>query len=159
MVGNFYNTHFAGTPVHSATSIDELLKVVADTASAIVPAQEVAIDVKVSESARAPRAGEGRTVEYRYRRPESTELGIADPRALDRELDGPVRMIRSGLEGSGELKGLLQDDKLVNLNGWLAAPLLERDGRFMGWIRLGEVRKLNSARRTKQSPLSFRISQ
>lgn len=123
--------------IHSATSIDELLKVVADTASAIVPAREIAIDVRVSESAGGPRVGAGRTTEYRYRRPERTGLGSAELRGIDQELERPLRMSRSGLEKSWQLKGLLQDDKLVNLSGWLAAPLVERDGRCMGWIQFG----------------------
>ena len=122
--------------IHSATSIDELLKVVADTASAIVPAQEVAIDIVVSETG-YPRIGAGGAVEYRYRRPENTRLGITDPRAIDRARDGPVRIMRSGLKENGEMKDLLQGDKVANLNGWLAAPLVERGGHCMGWIQFG----------------------
>jgi signal transduction histidine kinase/DNA-binding NarL/FixJ family response regulator len=123
--------------IHGATSIDELLKVVGDTATVVVPAHEVAIDLRLLERAGGPRLGAGKAVEYRYRRPENTGLGVVDPRVFGGSLNASARILRSSLRKDPEARGLLQADKVPNLSSWLAAPLVERGGRCMGWIQFG----------------------
>jgi signal transduction histidine kinase len=120
----------ASIAVHAASSIDELLKRVAETAASIVGAHQAAIEVD------APRlSAQSRHAVWW---PERSALDALGSRALARMPARPVRLSRQQLEGSLHGSGAPDGAELMPLRGWLAVPLSGRDAQPMGWIQLSE---------------------
>jgi len=124
----------AAVAIHGADSLDDLLKVVADTATRTVAAHQVAIEVSAPALASKP----GSAARHLVLRPERTRLDGLGRRAL---AGSPPRTIRmSDVELAGGEQWLANEDfgGAPPLRGWLAAPLTSREGRLIGWIQLSE---------------------
>ncbi|RIL01346.1 MAG: two-component hybrid sensor and regulator [Proteobacteria bacterium] len=128
----------AAIAIHAASSLDELLKLVADTAATVANAQQVAVGIDTP--AIGDSAALGRRERHAVLRPENTALELLAHAAL---ADVPARAVRMGrdeLEGHPRWGAIGRDDGALPLRGWLAAPLSSRDGHPMGWIQLSEKR-------------------
>jgi signal transduction histidine kinase/FixJ family two-component response regulator len=124
----------AAIAIHGAASLDELLRVVADTAAAIVGARQVALEV----SAPGPSARPGADGRHAVRRPEQTLLAELGWSALREAPLRPVRMSRAELERDGRLAVFGEPGEAPPLAGWLAAPITSRESHLSGWIQLSE---------------------
>jgi signal transduction histidine kinase/two-component SAPR family response regulator len=122
----------AALAIHGAGSLEELLKLVADAATSILAARQVA--VRLDAMSLAARVDPGRRGRYTVARPERTPLLQLAGRALADAPARPVRMTCAELEGRPEWG----DGDGPPLRGWLAAPLSDRQGRPIGWIQLSD---------------------
>jgi signal transduction histidine kinase/ActR/RegA family two-component response regulator len=127
----------AATAIHGATSLDDLLKIVADTAASILGAAQVAVEIDaatLSEGSRAPAARSGGA----FWKPERTSLGALARGALPHMEARSVRFTRAELDENPRWGKLAASEAFLPLQGWLAAPLETRDSRLLGWIQLSE---------------------
>jgi signal transduction histidine kinase/DNA-binding response OmpR family regulator len=125
----------AAIAIHAARSLDELFKLVADTAASTIGAQQVSLTV--DSPGLGHRTTAGGPGPYVIARPERTGLPALAHRVLADAPATPVRVARSELEGRlGPPEP--GDGGEPPLRGWLAVPLASRDGGPMGWIQLSE---------------------
>jgi signal transduction histidine kinase/DNA-binding response OmpR family regulator len=127
----------AATEIHRATSLDDLVEIVADTAASILGAAQVAVELDpaiLSDSAR-PLRGAARGV---FWRPERTGLAAIARGALQHVEARPIRFSRRELDEHPLWGRPEPSPDFVPLQGWLAAPLSKSDGRLLGWIQLSE---------------------
>lgn len=123
----------AAIAIHAATSLEELLKTVAEAAGSILGAVQVAVQIE-APAGLAPDALRTCDGYCSVRRPERTrlaELGPATHRA--------IRLSREELECHPRFGRFAREGE-TPLRGWLAAPLSSRDGGPLGWIQLSEKR-------------------
>jgi signal transduction histidine kinase/ActR/RegA family two-component response regulator len=123
----------AALAIHGASSLEELLKLVADAATSILAAHQVA--VRLDAVTLAASLEPARRARHTVARPERTPLLALAGRALADAPARPVRMSRAELEGRPEWNG---DGEGPPLRGWLAAPLSDRQGRPIGWVQLSD---------------------
>jgi signal transduction histidine kinase/DNA-binding response OmpR family regulator len=124
----------AAVAIHGASSLDDLLKVVADTAALTLGAQQVAIDVSAPALAQKP----GGAARHAVLRPERTQLDTLGRKALAGAPARPIRMTSPELAGDARWHEGEVLPGAPPLRGWLAAPLTSREGRLIGWIQLSE---------------------
>jgi signal transduction histidine kinase len=124
----------ASIELHAAREVDALLEVVAESAAALIGAQEVSASLAVPPSAPLSRSG-ARVGRHVVKRPETTALDVIE---LTELAGGPARRVRKTRE---ECAGAARRDGALSLAGWLAAPLCATDGRPMGWLQLSDKRE------------------
>jgi signal transduction histidine kinase/DNA-binding response OmpR family regulator len=128
----------ASTRIHAARSIDDLLRVVADSALSLVEARQVAVSLVVPARPSlswTPMAPSGRRG---VRHPEETALEALESLALAAAPASPTRMSREELAAHPEWSRLGADPGGLPLRGWLAAPLGAGQGAPVGWIQLSD---------------------
>jgi signal transduction histidine kinase len=118
--------------IHAADSVEELLQLAADTALEVVEADAVAIEATIETHELARSAG-ARSIAIG--RPAASGLHPGLRSLRDRFAGGPVRL------SAVELATWFPPDPLVAGDdaappSLLAAPILGRDGRGIGWIQL-----------------------
>jgi signal transduction histidine kinase len=124
----------AAVAIHGADTLDDLLKVVADTAMLTLGARQLAIEVRAPALA---RKADG-TSRHVLLRPEHTELDALGRRAL---AGSPARLVRLGSEefaGDARWRPAEGMGEAPRLRGWMAAPLTSRENRLIGWIQLAD---------------------
>ena len=124
----------AAVAIHGADTLDDLLKVVADTAMLTLGARQLAIEVRAPALARTSN-GAARHV---LLRPERTRLDTLGRRAL---AGSPPRLVRLGSEevaGDARWRPDEEESDGPPLRGWMAAPLTSRENRLIGWIQLSD---------------------
>jgi signal transduction histidine kinase/DNA-binding response OmpR family regulator len=122
----------ASLELHAAREVDALLRIVADSAAALIGARQVSASLVVPPSAPLSFRG-ARVGRHRVARPEGTAL---DALERDELATGPPRRVRMSRE---ELDRAHRPAPAgLPLHGWLAAPLSGSDGRAMGWLQLSE---------------------
>jgi signal transduction histidine kinase/DNA-binding NarL/FixJ family response regulator len=124
----------AAVAIHGADTLDDLLKVVADTAIRTVAAHQVAIEVSAPALASRP----GSAARHLVLRPERTRLDGLGRRALAGSPPRTIRMSDAELAGGEQWLAGEELGGAPPLRGWLAAPLTSREGRLIGWIQLSE---------------------
>jgi signal transduction histidine kinase/DNA-binding response OmpR family regulator len=122
----------ASTRIHAARSIDDLLRVVADSALSLVGARQVAVSLVVPGTPGSPVGRRG------VRHPDETALEALESRALDAASASPTRMSREELAAHPEWGRLGLGEGRLPLWGWLAAPLGAGVGAPVGWIQLSD---------------------
>jgi signal transduction histidine kinase/DNA-binding response OmpR family regulator len=131
----------AAIAIHTASSLDDLLKIAADSALSTLGAKQVAIHIDAPLMLSEPDpSGSPRRARHALQRPERTALETLGRSALVHAAPRVVRLSREQLDGHPQWGGLgrVADEGEVPLHGWLAAPLSSRQGRAMGWIQLSE---------------------
>jgi signal transduction histidine kinase/DNA-binding response OmpR family regulator len=128
----------ASTRIHAARSIDDLLRVVADSALSLMEARQVAVSLVVPARPSlswTPMAPPGRRS---VRHPEETALEALESLALAAAPVSATRMSREELAAHPEWSRLGADPGYLPLRGWLAAPLGAGQGAPVGWIQLSD---------------------
>jgi signal transduction histidine kinase len=131
----------AAIAIHTASCLDDLLKIAADSALSTLGAKQVAIHIDAPLMLSEPEpSGSLRGARHAVQRPEGTALETLGRRALVHATPGVVRLSREQLDGHPQWGGLgrVAGEGELPLHGWLAAPLSSRQGRAMGWIQLSE---------------------
>jgi signal transduction histidine kinase/DNA-binding response OmpR family regulator len=129
-------TH-AAIAIHASNSPEDLLKIIADAASSTVGALQIAVELEAPEQLDKPEqhgSGSRRSV---LLRPEGSALGTLTNRALMGTTPQTVRIGRDELLGH-PYSGAENNDGALPLRGWLAVPLLSREGILLGWIQLSD---------------------
>jgi len=120
----------ASLQINSVRSLDSLLQVITDQARSIIGAQQAFTTLLArgewNQSLTCVSVAEGQSaVQFP---PQNSEVFM-----LACNLNKPVRLTSKG-SGSNAWRSLL--DSSIPRDGWLAAPLLTRDGRNLGLIQL-----------------------
>lgn len=123
----------ASLQINSALALDSLLRIITDQARKIIAARQAFTtllrDEDRSQSITCTSVEEGQ--EALPFPPERSEMF-----ALACSLNKPVR-ITSGTQGSHAWRTMMKSSDAAR-DGWLAAPLLTRDGRNLGLIQLSQ---------------------
>ena len=110
--------------IMSAQSLPEILQTIADRAVQLIGAEQAAIEIQDpghhSLHAFSRRACQENALDLRRHAAKLEELA--------RGTDGPMRLDRHGMKSSGH--------EVAGLRGWLAVPLLARDGTAIGTVQL-----------------------
>jgi signal transduction histidine kinase/DNA-binding response OmpR family regulator len=129
----------AAIAIHTAGSLDDLLKIAADSALSTLGALQVAIHIDAPLLLADPDPIGGlRGARHAIRRPEGTALEALGRRALAHAAPRAVRLSREELDGHPHWSAVGRSGGELALRGWLAAPLSSRQGRAMGWIQLSD---------------------
>ncbi len=124
----------ASLAIYSARAFDDLLHVVAESAQRIIGTRQVSVSV----AAQAPGiittvscgiAADGEPINRLFRGPGGDAL----------QLERPVRLPRP--QNGAPLSGEIVPAELIKglpLDGWLAAPVVTREGRVVGLIQLSD---------------------
>lgn len=125
----------ASVHINSALALDSLLQVITDQARSIIGARQAFTTLLPKgawrESITCASVAEG---QHRFDFPQESSEAFM----LACSLNTPLRLA-AGAKGAGPLQAMVKDDAMRH--GWLAAPLLTRDGRNLGLIQLAQ--KLN----------------
>ena len=120
--------------VHGMSSPEELLGAVVDAARELTGADEGAAEVQLESPG---RPGPLRTVRYAAAHPPDSALCSLPPAAFAGRERGAVRLGEAELHAHPHWRTLL-GPSTHGLTGWLAAPLLRRDGQLAGAIQLAK---------------------
>jgi signal transduction histidine kinase/DNA-binding response OmpR family regulator len=128
----------ASSRIHAVRAVDDLLRVVADSALSLVGARQVAVSLVVparSSLSWTPGTPPGRRS---VRHPQETALELLESRALAAARAAPTWRSREQLDADPEWSRLGVDEGCLPLRGWLAAPLGAGEGAPAGWIQLSD---------------------
>jgi signal transduction histidine kinase len=123
--------------VHGMSSVDDLLGALVDAAREMIGADEAAAEVELETPG---RPGPLRAVRHAVARPPDTALCSLPPAAFLGQAAGAIRLGEAELAAHPRWSALLGQGAR-GLSGWLAAPLLRRDGRLSGAIQLAAKRR------------------
>jgi PAS domain S-box-containing protein len=123
----------ASVQINSALAIDSLLQVITDQARSIIGARQAFTTLLARgawhQSITCSSAAEGdQAVQFPQ---ESSEIFM-----MACKLNTPVR-INPGSKGNRPFRSMMKPDEATRF-GWLAAPLVTRDGRNLGLIQLSQ---------------------
>ncbi|HEY9763464.1 MAG TPA: PAS domain S-box protein [Trichocoleus sp.] len=129
----------AALAINAALSVEEVLQVITETAAAIIGAHQsvtsMTIDQNWSQAINTVHLSE-KYAQWRDYDAPTDGSGIY---ACVCHLNCPVRMTQAELEAHPRWKGFGEAaDKHPPMRGWLAAPLVGRDGRNIGLIQLSD---------------------
>jgi signal transduction histidine kinase len=129
----------AGLAINSTLSLDDTLKLVTEQARDIVGAHQAITSMAVAESwAQAITAIDlsDKYAAWRSYQPASNSIGID---SLVRDQNHPLRLTQAELESHPAWQGLgAEAGRRLPMRGWLAAPLIARDGHNIGLIQLSD---------------------
>jgi signal transduction histidine kinase/DNA-binding response OmpR family regulator len=122
--------------VHGMSSPEDLLGAVVDAAREMIGADEAVAEVQLE----APgRPGPLRAVRHAVARPPDTGLCSLPPATFVGQANAAIRLGETELAAHPRWRALL-GRSARGLRGWLAAPLLRRDGQLAGAIQLAGKR-------------------
>jgi signal transduction histidine kinase/DNA-binding response OmpR family regulator len=122
--------------VHGMSSLEDLLGAVVDAARELIGAEEAAAEVQIETPG---RPGPLRAVRHAVARPPDTALCSLPPVAFLGQGHAAIRLTEAELAAHPRWRALLGRGA-HGLRGWLAAPLLRRDGQLSGAIQLAGKR-------------------
>ncbi|HVW36086.1 MAG TPA: response regulator [Pirellulales bacterium] len=128
--------------IHSARSIEKILRVITDTARDVIGVHYAVTVLTWQESWAKSRKVVSHSAEHAARIGDRDFVGAADVQMLWRALDCPRRLTAAELAGHPAWQASEQaawGD--VDRGGWLAAPLIGRDGLEIGLIQLADKRE------------------
>ncbi|HEY9668497.1 MAG TPA: ATP-binding protein, partial [Coleofasciculaceae cyanobacterium] len=129
----------AALAINSALSVEEVLKVITDQAASIIGVHQsvasMTIDQNWAQAINAVHLSQKYAAWRNYNEP-SDGSGIY---ACVCRLNRPMRMTQAELEAHPHWKGFGKEtDNHPPMRGWLAAPLVGRDGQNIGLIQLSD---------------------
>ncbi|HET9222395.1 MAG TPA: histidine kinase dimerization/phospho-acceptor domain-containing protein, partial [Roseiflexaceae bacterium] len=129
----------AGLAINSTLSLDDTLKLVTEQARDIVGAHQAITSMTAAGTwAQAITAIDlsDKYASWRSYQPASDSIGID---SLVRDQNHPLRLTQAELESHPAWQGLgVEAGRRLPMRGWLAAPLIARDGRNIGLIQLSD---------------------
>jgi len=127
----------AAVAIHAARGLEDLVKLVADTAASIVGASQVALGVETHGIRELGLAVPPRDTRHAVCRPEHSALDRLGRVALAHAMPRPLRMTADELDAHPSWGAIARAGD-PPLRGWLATPLSSREGRVLGWLQLSE---------------------
>ncbi|HEV7223053.1 MAG TPA: response regulator [Pirellulales bacterium] len=128
--------------IHSAHSMEKILRLIADTARDVVGAHYAATVMTWDESWAKARKFVSASAEHAGRNGELDLSDGADIHDLWRAMDGRRRLTAAELAAQPAWRALSKSSPAArDARGWLAAPLVGRDGREIGLIQLAAKRE------------------
>ena len=122
----------ASLAIYSASDFDDVLAVVAENAARIIGARQVGVSAPAPHNGRVTTITIGAaTADARASR---TMRSTLDHPAL--RLERPMRLPVAAGDGAGLVPAPVVERR--PLRGWLAAPLIARDGRSLGVVQLSD---------------------
>jgi signal transduction histidine kinase len=126
----------ASLALHGARSVEQLLEIAADAASTLFGAQQTLAEIRL-----APASPAVKPIRHVILRPADSALEALGLTALAGTSPRVIRLGREALEAHPQWGALTREGERRPLRGWLAAPLVTRDGRITGTIQLSEKRE------------------
>jgi PAS domain S-box-containing protein len=129
----------AALAVNSAASIEAVLQVTTDRARIIIGARQAVTRAAIDQSCAQAITAVSVSEKHASRRPYDEHPDDSGIDALVCRENRPLRMTRAELGAQPAWRGFGRaQDTHPPMRGWLAAPLIGRDGRHMGVIQLSD---------------------
>jgi len=129
----------ASLVINSALSLDEVLKVVTEKAREIIGAHQSVTSTTVGENWAQAINAISLSDKYAAYRAFDAQLDGSGIYSLVCETNRPMRMTQAELEAHSRRRGFGEyAGQHPPMRGWLAAPLIGRDGRNLGLIHLSD---------------------
>ncbi|MBD2101370.1 PAS domain S-box protein [Leptolyngbya sp. FACHB-261] len=129
----------AALAVNSALSVEEVLQVIIEQAASIIGAHQSVISLTIDQNWAQAINAVHLSDKYAAWRDYDEKTDGSGIYACVCHLNRPMRMTQAELEAHPSWQGFGNAaDKHPPMRGWLAAPLVERDGRNIGLIQLSD---------------------
>lgn len=129
----------AALVINSTLALEDILKVINDSAREVISAHEAETLIFATEAAAPPETSRSCSAKYEAWNTEGRRVDLSSIYAMVWERDEPVRMTKREIEANFASRGLFGvAPGHPMLEGWLAAPLVGRTGRRLGIIQVAD---------------------
>jgi signal transduction histidine kinase/DNA-binding response OmpR family regulator len=129
----------AGLTIHSAGSLASVLRVIAEEARKILGAHRAIASLTVGEDCAQMTNAVSTSGEYQRWRESNIPPPVESATTEVCRTNRPIRLTRAELEAHPAWQKVSgKRDEYPPLRGWMAAPLISRDGKNLGLIRVSD---------------------